>query len=174
MNRKLVIYFTMSFMFVIAVFVILGNRATDDNRVETVAQEIADFELPPTYASDYVIDAGPYTIAAYKSDDGQSHLAFVRIPENLIPDNEVIAGHVFGGTSRQSQREATVLSTETRIVRGQPATLTISERINGDGVLYQSAYLVFTGKEGTAVLTINQPAAEWDAADVEAFIASIR
>jgi hypothetical protein len=173
MNKQAIIYLTMSLMFGMAVLVILGQRITDPDRVNAVAHRIADFNLPTNYQTDYVVDVGDYTFAAYKSSDEQSHLAFVEIPAGMIPDDEVIAGHVYGGWSRDSQRRATVLSTEERTVRGQPATLTISERVNGEDRLYRSAYLVFEGQDGTAVLVINQPATQWNAELVDTFIDSI-
>lgn len=154
--------------------VALVQYLTDSDRVNAAATRIAEFDLPQDYQTDYVVDIGSYTIAAYKSDDEQSHLAFVEVPAGVIPDDEVIEGHVFGGWFNHSQERATVLRTEQRIVRDQPATLTISERRNGEGQLYRSAYMVFEGQGGQAVLVINQPAFQWDEAAINAFIASIR
>ena len=174
MNNKIIVYLSMSLMFGMAVLVILGQQITDPERVNARAQQIAIFDLPTGYQTDYVLDVGDYTFAAYKSADEQSHLAFVEVPAGVIPDDDVIEGHVYGGWSRDSQREANLLSIENRTVRGQPATLTISERVNGEGRLYRSAYLVFEGHAGKAALVINQPATEWDAEAVNTFIASIR
>jgi len=173
-NNKIIVYLSMMLMFSMAVLVILMQNATDPDRVNAVAHGIADFDLPPGYQTDYVLDVGDYTFAAYKSADEQSHLAFVEVPAGMIPDDDVIEGHVYGGWSHQSQHEAAVFSTEARTVRDNPATLTVSERVNGEGRLYRSAYLVFEGYDGTAVLVINQPADEWDDDAVNAFIASIR
>jgi len=173
MNNKVIVYLSMTLMFSMAVLVILIQQATDPERVNAVAHRIADFDLPPGYQTDYVLDVGEYTFAAYKSSDEQSHLSFVEVPDGVIPDDDVIEGHVFGGWSRHSQRQATVLSVEEPIVRDQPATLTISERINGEDQLYRSAYLVFEGHNGTAVLVINQLATVWDRDLVDRFIASV-
>jgi len=153
---------------------LLLQRLTDSDHINEVAHRMADFDLPPGYQTDFAVDIGDYTFATYKSADEQSHLAFVKVPDGVIPDDDVIEGHVYGGWSRHSQRHATVLSTEERIVCGQPATLTISERINGEGRLYRSAYLVFEGHDGTAVLVINQPATVWNRDLVDRFIASIQ
>lgn len=174
MNRKMITYFSITLMLGMAVLVILVQQATDPDRVNAVAHQIADFDLPLGYQADYVLDVGDYTFAAYKSSDEQSHLAFVEVPEGVIPDDDVIEGHVYGGWSRHSQRRATVLSVEEPTVRDQLATLTISERVNGEGRLYRSAYLVFEGREGHAVMVINQPATEWNRDLVDRFIASIQ
>lgn len=174
MNKQVITFVSMTLMFGVAVLVILIQQAIDPDRVNAAAHRIADFDLPPGYQTDYVLDVGSYTFAAYKSDDGQSHLAFVEVPTGVIPDNEVIEGHVYGGWSRHSERRATVLSVEEPTVRGHPATLTISERVNGEDRLYRSAYLVFEGNDGTAVLVINQPATVWDRDLVDRFIDSIQ
>lgn len=174
MNKPVSVYVVLALMLGTAVLVAIGQQVTDPNRVNAVAHRIADFDMPPGYQTDYVLDVGDYTFAAYKSSDEQSHLAFVEVPAGIIPDDDVIEGHVYGGWSPDSQRHAILLSTEERAVRSQPATLTISERVNGEGRLYRSAYLVFEGRDGTAVLVINQPATEWDADAVDAFIASIQ
>lgn len=173
MKSKTITYLSMTLMFGIAVLVILVQQATDSDRVNAVAHQIADFDLPASYQTDYVLDVGDYTFAAYKSPDGQSHLAFVEVPADVIPDDDVIEGHVYGGWSPYSQRHATVLSVEEPIVRDQPATLTISERVNGEGRLYRSAYLVFEGHRGPAVMVINQPASVWNRDFIDRFIASI-
>jgi hypothetical protein len=174
MNKSISAYVAVVLMLGVAVLVAIGQQVTNPDRVNAVAHRIADFDLPPGYQTDYVLDVGDYTFAAYKSRDEQSHLAFVEVPAGIIPDDEVIEGHVYGGWSRDSQRRATVLTTEERTVRSHPATFTISERVNGEGRLYRSAYLVFEGHDGTAVLVINQPAAEWDADAVDSFITSIQ
>lgn len=174
MNRKMITYFSMMLMFGMAVLVILVQQATDPDRVNAAAHQIADFDLPSGYQTDYVLDVGDYTFAAYKSLDEQSHLTFVEVPTGVIPDDNVIEGHVYGGWSRHSQRRATVLSVEEPTVRDQSATLTISERVNGEGQLYRSAYLVFEGRDGPAVMVINQPATEWNRDLVGRFIASIQ
>lgn len=174
MNKTLSVFIAVALMLGTAALVALGQHATNPDRVDAVAHRIADFDLPPGYQTDYVLDVGGYTFAAYKSSDGQAHLALVEVPAGIIPDDGVIEGQVYGGWSRDTQRRATVISSEARIVRGQPATLTISERTNGEGRLYRSAYLVFEGRDGTAALIINQPATQWDAGTVDAFIASLR
>jgi hypothetical protein len=173
MNKKVIVYLSMSLMFGMAVLVILAQQATDPDRVDNVAHQIADFDLPLGYQTDYVLNLGDYTFVAYKSMDEQSHLAFVEVPDGVIPDDDVIEGHIYGGWNRHSQQIATVLSTEERLVRGKPATLTVSERFNGENQRYRSAYLVFEGNNGTAVLVINQPASQWNDDMVNAFIGSI-
>ncbi|MBZ0298715.1 MAG: hypothetical protein K8J31_03195 [Anaerolineae bacterium] len=173
MNKNLSTYIAVALMLGTAVLVALGQRATDANRVDTLAHRIADFDLPADYRSDYAAEVLDYTIAAYRSKDEQSHLAFIQTPPGIIPDESAIAGYVPSSSRHGDWQAATVLSTEVLTIRSQPATLTISERTNGEGRRYRSANLAFQGRKGTALLVINQPVAQWDEASLDALIASI-
>ena len=156
-----------------AVLVTIGQRATDADRVDAIAHRIADFDLPVGYETDYVMDLLDYTVAAYKSADEQSHLAFVQAPPGIIPDEAVMAGYIPNASRHENWHAASLISTNQLTIRDELATLTLSERLNGEGVLYRSINLVFQGRKGTALLVINQPAERWDADAINAFIASI-
>lgn len=153
--------------------VALVQRVTDSERINTLADRIAAFNLPVDYQTDYGAEVLDYTIAAYKSNDEQSHIAFVQGPSGVIPDEAVVAGYIPGSNRHGDWHAAQILRTEERTIRNRPATLTISERTNGDGQRYRSANLVFQGRHGTALLVINQPVTQWDDAAIDAFIASI-
>ncbi len=173
MNKKTSTYVAMTLMFGMALLVIFGQQMTDTQRVNAVARRIADFDLPQGYQTDYAVEVLDYTIAAYKSKDEEAHLAFLQGPPGIIPDETVIAGYAPSGSRHGDWHTATVLSSEQLAIRSQPATLTTSERTNGEGQRYRSANLVFQGREGTALLVINQPITRWDDDVIEAFIASI-
>ncbi|MEQ8673572.1 MAG: hypothetical protein RLP44_05655 [Aggregatilineales bacterium] len=173
MSKNILIGIALVLTLSCALTVALVQQLTDSDRVETIAHRIADFDLPAGYQTDYAVDVLDYTIAAYKSDDEQTHLVFVQGPSGIIPNESVIAGYI-PNTSRHADWHATtVLSTEQRTIRDQPATLTISERTNGEGQRYRSANLVFSGREGTALLVFNQPVTQWDDESVDTFIQSI-
>jgi len=114
-----------------------------------------------------------YTIAAYKSDDGNGHLVFMQAPPGVIPDEQAVAGYVANERTTTTWSNEMLVLTDERSVRDHLAPLTISDRTNGEGQRYRSLNLVFQGREGTVLLVINQPVAQWDEAVVEAFIASI-
>lgn len=173
MNKNLSVYIAVTLMLGTAVFVTLAQRATDTNRVNTLAHRIADFDLPDHFQTDYVVEALGYVIAAYKSDDEQAHLVLIQAPPGVIPDEAVLAGAVPNSSRHSDWHAATVISIEQRTIRDQPATLTINERTNGAGQRYRSANLVFQGREGTALLVINEPVDQWNTAAVDTFIASI-
>ncbi|MBK8022860.1 MAG: hypothetical protein IPK19_15875 [Chloroflexi bacterium] len=149
------------------------NNSSDVAHVHEVAQRIADFELPPGYRPDYAVDVLGFSIAAYRSADGKGHLAFVMGPVGIVPDEGVVQGYVVNTSRHEDWRENRVLRTEDRMVRGASATISFSERINGEGVPYRNLNLVFTGKSGNALLVVNEPVSAWNDAAIEALIASL-
>jgi hypothetical protein len=76
------------------------------------------------------------------------------------------------GTDQWS--EMAVIETTPCQIRGEDATLVISEGVSHDGSLYRSASAVFVGNGGTALVNISGPAANWDQAMVGAFIESLQ
>ena len=66
-----------------------------------------------------------------------------------------------------------VIETRSVIVRGQEASLAISEGVSGEGETYRQATLAFQGEGGPALLTLSEPTSRWDQEMVDAFIASI-
>ena len=154
---------------------VLGPQLFDDARVNRVADTIAHFDLPAGYEPDYAVDILDYTIAAYKSTEGDAHLVWLQAPAGMIPSEQVMQGYVANNDQEtMSWQSSTLVSNEQRIVRGQPANLTISDRINGDGEPYRSLNMVFEGENGTVLLVVNQPLALWDDAMIDAFVTSIR
>lgn len=173
MNKSISIYIAVVLMLGTAVLVAIGQQATNPDRVNTVAHRIADFDLPAGYETDYVVEMLDYTIAAYKSADEQSHLAFVQVPADVIPDETMMAGYIPNASREEGWQASCLIRANSLTIRDQPATLTISERINGEGVLYRNANLVFHGREGMVLLVINQPATVWDDDVINQFIVSI-
>lgn len=173
MNKTISVYIAVALMLATAALVAIGQRATNPDRVNAVAHRIADFDLPIGYETDYVVEVLDYTIASYKSADEQSHIAFLQAPTGVIPDETMMAGYIPNARHEENWQAAMLISANQITVRGQSATLTVSERLNGEGILYRNANLVFQGREGTVLLVINQPASIWDDDVVDRFIASI-
>lgn len=151
----------------------LFRQLTDSVRINSMAQRIADFELPAGFGPDYAVDILDYSIVAYKSADELGHLAFLQAPPGILPDGQVLDGYI---ASNRDERwtESQLLHSERRTVRDHPATLTISERSNSEGQAYRNLNMVFEGRNGAVLLVINQPLEDWNDEMVDAFIASIR
>lgn len=174
MTRKLLIGLGLIVIVGCAMTVALAQRLTDANRVTSLAQRIADFELPPGFQPDYAAEVLDYTIVAYKSNDGNGHLAFLQAPPGVLPDEQAVQGYMVNEPTSATCSHETPILTDERTVRGHTADLTISDRTNGEGLRYRTLNMLFQGREGTVLLVINLPVAQWNDAAIEAFIASIR
>lgn len=174
MNKNLSVYIAVALMLGTTVMVALVQRATDADSVNTIAQRSADFELPAGFKPDYAVELLGYTIAAYKSSDGNGHLAFLQAPPGVIPNEQTIEGYLVNEPTSAPWSHETPVLTDERMVRDHVAALTISDRTNGDGLRYRSLNMVFQGREGTVLVVINLPVAQWNDAAIKAFIASIR
>ncbi len=151
----------------------LWKQITDFNHVNDLAQHIANFDLPAGYRPDYAVEMLGYTVVAYQGEDEYSHLSLLQAPSGVIPDDAALDGYIPDDRAKTRWNEATLVRTEQRTICDQAATLTVSERTNSEGRRYRSLNLVFQGREGTALLVINQPISMWNDDQIEAFIASI-
>ena len=146
---------------------------TDTLRVNRMAERIADFDLPTGYRADYAVEVLDYTVVAYKSAEGNGHLALIQAPPGILPSGATLDSFIANSDDDDSWSDATPVRNEARTVRDQPAMLSISDRTNDENMRYRSLNLIFEGRAGTVLLVLNQPLATWDDDAVEAFIASI-
>jgi hypothetical protein len=174
MTQKLLIGLGLVLIAGCALTVALAQRLTDANRVTVIAQRMADFELPAGFQPDYAVEMMGYTIAAYQSNDGNGHLALLQAPSGVLPEEQAVQGYLVNEPTNATWSQVTPVLTDERMVRGHSATLTISDRTNGEGVRYRSLNMLFEGREGMVLLVINLPLAQWNDALIETFINSIR
>ena len=146
---------------------------TDSAHVNTLAQQMADFQLPDGYQPDYAIEALGYAVAAYKGSDQHSHLVLMQGPADMEINENMLVGYVANDQRATNWTQMTVLKSEQRVVRGAAATITLSERINSEGQRYRQLNMVFAGKQGPVLLVVNQLTSRWNNAAIDAFIASI-
>lgn len=152
----------------------IWQRITDPTRVNTVASTIADFDLPEGYQPDYVIEALGHTVAAYKSSDDLSHIVLMNPSNDMMHGQAGIEGFIPNDDSQNVWTDAQIQSRKQLQIRDYPAHMTTSDRTNGEGIRYRSINLVFEGKQGPALLVINQPLSQWDETTINTFIDSIR
>ena len=72
------------------------------------------------------------------------------------------------------QTRMSIIETGPVTVRGQDATLVISEGVTSEGESYRQEAAAFQGQGGPALVVISGPVESWDQALVDAFLASIR
>jgi hypothetical protein len=150
---------------------------TDPAKVAAAASNIADFKLPAGYAPEASINVGGFQFATYSPGDGRSHIMLIQIPGSVNVSDATLEQYArqaelsSGYGSRTGMH--TVGQTKTTI-RGQAATLTISEGSDADGQPFRMVSGPFRGKGGLAFLTVEEPLSRWNQATIDAFIASIR
>jgi hypothetical protein len=156
--------------------VISGVQA-EPGEAAAVAAEIADFSLPAGYSSAVVTQIADLEVVGYNGPDGNSHIYLLQLPpairvdqaalESQLQSNAPDPGNDYGPNMQ-------VIDQQPVTIRGQAATLVVSEGTNGQGHSIRSANAVFEGKDGQALLSISGRTATWDAALIETFISSMK
>lgn len=169
-------------LFTLAAFLLIALSAcgstvkmsSDAAEVTSVASEIADFEPPAGYSSDFTANLLGYTVAAYNPGDGHSHLYLVQSEKESDAEKlaQMLEKLVPGSSDRNSR--LTVIENRAATIRGQATTLVISDGVNSDGDSYRQVTAAFQGKGGPALLVMSEPIERWDQSAVDAFVASIQ
>lgn len=151
------------------------NTAVDINAdtVVDIAAEIADFDLPADYVSEFSASLEGYILVSYSSGNDHSHLYLIQ-SENES-DGEKLAGMVeqIAPGSYDPQTRMTVIETRLVRVREQEVILVISEGISSGCETYRQVTVAFQGKGGPALLVLSEPVTGWNQETVDALIASI-
>ena len=150
------------------------KMSSDSDEVTSAASEIADFELPAGYSSDFTANLMGYRVAAYNPGDGHSHLYLVQSEKETDAEKlaQMLEKLVPGSSDRNTR--LTVVENRAATIRGQEVMLVISDGVNSDGESYRQVTAVFQGKGGPALLVLSEPSERWDQSAVDAFIASIQ
>jgi Na+-translocating ferredoxin:NAD+ oxidoreductase RnfG subunit len=174
MNKRNILLSVLVVMFVLLT-ACMTNTAVDTNAdtAVNIAAEIADFDLPADYVSEFSASLEGYTLVSYSPGDGHSHLYLIQ-SENES-DGEKLAGLVeqIAPGSYDPQTRMTVIETRLVMVREQEVTLVISEGISSGGETYRQVAVPFQGKGGPALLIFSEPVTSWNQETVDVFIASI-
>lgn len=155
------------------------NSTTEDPReVAQIASQIADFNLPDGFTTQYGIQIATFSMVQYTTRAEDTYIFLTQFPAGTsinpdemlrqIRDNSRNPNSIWYNTDTQliEQKKVTICGEET--------TLSISEGTNDQGVLYRMANAEFQGNgEGPALFMIVGPAAQWDGQMIEDFIASI-
>ncbi len=150
---------------------------TNPGKVQEVAGQIADFQLPENYRSEASVALGDYTFVSYAPGDGHSHIQLVQVPNSVHVDQAALeryAEQANPGTGRNRYSNIRTVGQTQATIRGQNVTLVISEGTNRDGQTYRVMTGIFQGKGGPTLLSIEAPVSSWNQAEVDAFIASLK
>lgn len=142
--------------------------------VAKAAAGIAEFALPANYAPEFTTRLGSYTAVAYNPGDGHSHLYLIQSDKEA--DREKLAqslADLVPGSSDPNTR-LTVVENRAAMIRGEAATVVISDGVNHDENTYRQVTVAFEGKGGPALLVLSAPSESWDQFAVDALLASIQ
>ncbi len=153
----------------------LPNK-TSAQDVAKAAANIADFTLPEEYQPEYTLTLAGFTIVSYNPAGGYSHLFLVQAPADYKEDQAKLEEtlHQAQSGKKDDTTRMTVVEKRSVAIRGQQTILVISEGVNSSDQPYRQATATFQGKNGPALLVISEPAARWDTARIDRFIASIK
>jgi len=166
--RKTLFVATISIMLA-SLFACTAKEAPNDT-----GATIADFDLPTGYTTEFSTSMLGYSVVSYKGPNGPSHLYLIQSEKESDGDElEKMIKELVPG-SRNADADMTVLENRPVTVRGQEATLLISEGVSSENVSYKQASVLFAGKGGPALLVFSEVTEAWDQEAVDTFLASIR
>jgi hypothetical protein len=154
------------------------NMTNDNAKVSQLAAGIASFDLPAGFSPAFGMTFFGTTLAGYQGPGQDSMIMLMQFPSGLKMDQASMEAQIRQAMSRQnsnaSNTQMTIVDTRPVTIRGQDATLAISEGVTEKGVKIRQAMVFFPGDGGAAVVMIFSPAEEMDAASMEAFVKTIR
>lgn len=150
-----------------------GSFAFGLRRGSNDASEIADFDMPDGYRSDFTASLLGYTVAAFDPGDGHSHQYLIQSDDQADAHTlEIMLSELTPGT-RGHKTRMVVIETRPAMVGGQEVTLVISEGVDAEGIPFRQVTTAFQGKGGPALLVFSEPVERWNQDTVDAFLSSV-
>ena len=153
-----------------------GLVATGESAAEKATQ-IAEFDVPAGYTADFGMDLGGTVMVGYSKPDTNGHFFLIQAPESSGMDREQLEESLRDALASSAGNEA-VEATEVEeipmTIRGEEVTATVGTATGSSMGAMRVLTVPFTGDGGPALLMYQVPEADWDQAEVDAFIASFR
>ncbi len=155
------------------------NTTEDPQKVAQIASEIAKFDLPEGFTTQYGMKIASFSMVQYTTRREDTYIFLAQFPARTSINIEEMMREI-GNNSRNPNSawyntDTTLLEQQPISIRGQETTLSISEGTTSEGVRYRMANARFQGKgEGPALFMIVAPSDQWDSTMVSDFVASIR
>lgn len=145
----------------------------DPVKVAAISEAIADYTLPDGFAEASAVEVANFALVTYTAVDGRTHISLMQAPAALPIDRAELERQMSVASGRDEWTDVRVIETKPCQIRGQEATLVISEGVSHDGQRYRSASAVFDGNGGTALMNVSGPAKSWDQAMVDSLFDSL-
>lgn len=146
---------------------------SEPGSVAAVSNTIADYTLPARFGEGYAVEVADFSLVSHTAADGRTHIYLLQAPASQLKDRQQLEQQMSLTTGTNGWSEIRVIESQPCQIRGEETTLVISEGISHDGQRYRSASAVFEGNQGTALVNISGPTANWDQAMVDTFIESL-
>jgi hypothetical protein len=146
----------------------------DRSQVATVSDGIANYTLPADFREGQAVQWANFSMVSYTAINGRTHIYLMQAPASLPIDRDELEQQMSVAAGTDHWRAVSVIDTNPCQIRGEAATLVISEGVSHDGTLYRSASAVFAGNGGTALVNVSGPTADWDQVMVDSFIESLQ
>jgi hypothetical protein len=159
-------------------FEYLGNTmiVQDPAQISQVSDKLADYDLPPGYEEEFVMDIlGIQALFSFNGNNG-SMITMMQINTSLYGDSESTRQQFQDSFLQQFQTDNiqfTAVDQRPIEIRGDQTTLYEYEGSDSQGNQFRQWTTVFEGKNGTVMLMIVGSKNTWDDAEMEAFIQSM-
>jgi hypothetical protein len=162
-------------------FAQFADRSTseDAQEVAQIASEIADFDLPAEFDTQYGIKIASFSMVQYTTRNEDTYIFLTQFPAgtSINPDEMMrqIKDNARNPKSPWYNTDMQLVEQKPVTIRGEKTALSFSEGTSDQGVPYHMINAKFQGKgPGPSLLVIVGPADQWDTKMVEDFIASIQ
>jgi hypothetical protein len=154
-------------------WVLARSLDSEPAMVASTGSAIASYELPPGFDDGHAGTIAGFAVVAYNGDDGQSHIYLVQGPQGLHLDEDALQRQMQIAAADEPWSGVTVVERYPCQIRGEQATVVVSEGRKHDNQRYRTASVLFIGNGGPALLNFSMPAARWDQEFVDDFLNSI-
>jgi hypothetical protein len=154
-----------------------GLVSTDPNKIATVAEGIAQFDIPAGYAEQMSMDFGIYQIVIISdSNDSSKPMIMLMSYKSSGVDAQQMQEQMQRSLEQQTGQPGVTWTTVDQhkiTIRGQEVNVIVREG-RGSNVVMRQLVTAFEGKNGTVIVMIQGDAASWDQKLIDNFLASIQ
>jgi len=159
-------------------WLISRTATTQPASIGDIGSEIADFQLPAGFVPDYAVNMAGIRLVAYRPRSGSGHIMLAQVPEGISVDAAKLEEEIRSAARSRGytwfDEKMQVVAEEQVTIRGQETTLITAEGMSRSSGAFRQVTASFHGKAGPAWVMVIRPVSEWDQAQVDAFLASIR
>lgn len=151
--------------------------ATDPAAVNAIADEIADYRLPPGYEDAFGMRLMGFAMVGYANNGTGGSIVLMQYPAAAGLDQEEMERQMRDALRNQGgawYAELEPIGQRQVTIRGQRVMLTIAEGDDTSAGALRQATAVFEGRGGPVLLMITEPMGSWNDRAINAFLASIR